>query len=215
MLGPTFYTLPGNEKFVPSVSHPGEDAGADIRACLNSQEEQYDIVDARRFYQGYNYELAGKLFVDGIQSHRHSDLKDFESFYSLIKDNGFLLLYPGQTVLINSGFKISFPDFKSLPEPWQNFVPFYQVVSRSGLAHKHRVVVTNSPGIIDSGYQDWIKVSLTNNGESYHVFTDGSRIAQGIYSIAYDQHKAATTTDPSVFRESQRSTGGFGSTALT
>jgi dUTP pyrophosphatase len=90
----------------------------------------------------------------------------------------------------------------------------YKIVPRSGLAHKHGVVVTNSPGIIDAGYQDWVKVSLTNTRDNYHVFTHGSRIAQGLCEVVWDQSGNQATTNENVFSVTGRSTGGFGSTKV-
>lgn len=52
------------------------------------------------------------------------------------------------------------------------------VMSRSGLAHKHGVVVLNAPGVIDSGYTGEIFVNLMNFGDSPVSFQTGDRIAQ-------------------------------------
>ena len=211
MIAPTFYTLPGNEAFVPTAAHPGEDVGGDIRACLPSPAIPSNYGNSN-FYTNYTLDQGASFFVDGKEQPYNFSLYDFRE---LVDRKETVLLAPGQTALINSGFKIFFPSLKDLWAPWSNFLPYYQIVSRSGLAHKHKVVVTNSPGIIDCGYQDWIKVSLTNSGKDYHVFTHGTRIAQGIYGFAFDQSLCGSTTDSSIFEESQRATGGFGSTALT
>jgi dUTP pyrophosphatase len=88
----------------------------------------------------------------------------------------------------------------------------YKIVPRSGLANNHGIKVTNSPGIIDRGYRGWVKVSLTNDGYDYHVFTHGSRIAQGLCELVINQTKRQVVTNESVFDLSQRSANGFGST---
>lgn len=213
MLAPTFYTLPGEEAFAPKVAHPGEDAGGDISAHVT---DTYTSDEAKAFYSHYKQRLSEQvpgierhLFVDG----KHQPLPE-EDFLDLIGKNGAVLLRPGATALVNSGFKILFPDLKKIGLPWSCFVPCYNILPRSGLACKHNVTVTNSPGLVDSGYQDWIKVSLTNNSDNYHAFTHGARIAQGVFALAIDQSSSQTTTDDSIFATTKRSTGGFGSTAL-
>ena len=110
--------------------------------------------------------------------------------------------------------KIILPNLSNLNFPWSSLLPVYKIVPRSGLANKLRIVVTNSPGIIDSGYQDWVRVSLTNNSKSYHVFTHGSRIAQGLCEMVFDQTGNQSTTNESVFNVTGRTTGGFGSTGV-
>lgn len=211
--GPTFYTLPEHKNFIPSVSHPGEDAGADIRACLSIDGEYLSLDASIR-----SIEYSQKIFVDGEEVFNGRDAFKESSVISAIQKRKYFVLPPGETVVVNSGFKISFPDFSFYDDklfPWTSFVPYYQIVSRSGLAINHGIVVRNAPGIIDSGYHGWVKVALTNTRNHYHVFTEGARIAQGIYSLAYNQHLAASTTDPYVFQPSLREAGGFGSTSLT
>lgn len=213
MLAPIFYTLPGDEAFAPRVAHPGEDAGGDISAHVT---DTYRLDEAKAFYSSYTHQLSqqthgakGHLFVDGKQ--QPPSEKDF---LGLIDKGGAVLLSPGATVLINSGFKILFPDLKTLGFPWSYFVPCYNILPRSGLACKHNITVTNSPGLVDSGYQDWVKVSLTNNSNNYHAFTHGARIAQGVFALVIDQSSSGVITDDSAFAATKRSTGGFGSTAL-
>jgi dUTP pyrophosphatase len=213
MLSPTFYTLPGEEAFAPKVAHPGEDAGGDISARVT---DEYSLDKAKAFYSNYAQSVSkqapsakSNLFVDG------KDQPSSEgNFLDLISQDGAILLYPGATVLVNSGFKILFPDLKNLGSPWSSFVPCYNILPRSGLACKHNVTVTNSPGLVDSGYQDWIKVSLTNNSNNYHAFRHGARIAQGVFALVIDQSSSQTTTNDSIFTATKRAIGGFGSTAL-
>lgn len=214
MLFPTFYTAPGNESFVPTPAHPGEDAGADICACIDTYNAKA-VIDFHNAieYQPPNAAIGGKgyLYIDG-KKHSHLGRKEFIGIVE--KAGGAVLLPPGQTVLVNSGFKIALNDFSELGAPWNSMVGYYQIVSRSGLAHKHGIVVTNAPGIIDAGYRDWVKVSLTNRGKDYHCFTHGARIAQGIYSIAIDQSGSVRVTDEETLGNTTRQTGGFGSTQI-
>lgn len=213
MIPPTFYALEGDEQFVPKVSHPHEDAGADIRAHVRVKPNYSTFYTL--YHEGY---YNSRLYVNGEEYKQDFtvplEVRENELFSTLSKSEGFALLAPGETLLISGGFKVILPNLKDLGPPWDSFIPVYKIVSKSGLANKHNIVVTNSPGIIDSGYQGWVKVSLTNNGDNYHVFTHGCRIAQGICEIVIDQTDNRLTTDESVFKATCRSSGGFGSTGL-
>jgi dUTP pyrophosphatase len=213
MFVPTFYTLPGNEDFAPRVTHPGEDAGADIKACV----DVFNRSDPINFFRKFETEMIKygvRLYVDGEVFTSESET----DFLEVIEQcGGAVYLPPGSTILVNSGFKVSFPWLNSSAwkdTPWEMFLPVYKIVSRSGLSHNHKIVVTNSPGIVDSGYRNWVKVSLTNNSENYHVFTHGSRIAQGICELVIDQSGSKTTTDENDLTSSFRSGSGFGSSGI-
>ncbi len=211
MIAPIFYVRPGDESFVPKVAHPHEDAGADIRAHVRDEYDRDVAIDFYRDFESDTLRHGTRLYIDGdvFTSESESDFLDI-----LDQCGGGVLLAPGDTVLVNSGFKVILPNLKNLTFPWSSLLPVYKIVPRSGLAHKHRITVTNSPGIIDAGYQDWVKVSLTNNGDSYHVFTHGARIAQGLCEMVFDQTGSQSTTNETVFNVTGRSTGGFGSTSV-
>lgn len=217
MIKPTFFVNPGDELFIPSVSHPGEDAGADIRAHVKGA---YSEGEASRFYRHWLKEFVRShagLFIDGEEVNPQPETTFLEI---LEAKGGGVMLAPGQTVKVNSGFKVILPDLSSLGHPWNLLLPVYKIVPRSGLANNHGIVVTNSPGIIDAGYQDWVQVSLTNRvssgtcGDHFHVFTHGSRIAQGLCELVIDQSDSPHTSDPSAFKSTSRGVGGFGSTSV-
>lgn len=208
----TFFVKPGNEGFAPCVSHPGEDAGADIRACV---KEDYDRSEAEAFYKKFKKVIgaggAYDFYIDGSKT----ELGSLDEFLEAMEiTGGAVLLAPGETKVINSGFKTIMSKMDGIGAPWDSLLPVYKIVSRSGLACKHNVVVTNAPGIIDMGYKDWIKVSLTNRGNAFHAFTHGARIAQGLLEYVYDQSGVSVTTDESVFNPTLRELGGFGSTEV-
>lgn len=211
MIAPLFYTLPGDENFVPSVSHPGEDAGADIKVNVRESYDRNLAVDFYREFESWSLKYGTRLYVDGevFTSESEADFLDI-----IDQCGGAVLLPPGETILVHSGFKVILPNLLEHGYPWSRLLPVYKIVSRSGLAHKHGIVVTNSPGIVDSGYQDWVKVSLTNRGDNFHIFTHGSRVAQGLCELVLDQSQSQSTTDSSVFISTSRSTGGFGSTRV-
>jgi dUTP pyrophosphatase len=205
MLPATFYVNAGDELFVPTVAHPFEDAGADIRAHVKDKPSEAELVT---FFLACR---TDQLFINGAPL-KCNDSQEFSNFVNRL--DGAFLLSPGESRLINAGFKILMPSFHSLGAPWSSMLPVYKIVSRSGLAAKHRIVVTNAPGIVDSGYQDWVKVSLSNYGKGYHVFSCGTRIAQGLLEMVVDQTLGETTNNMEAFQASSRSTGGFGSTQL-
>ncbi|MEO7556682.1 MAG: dUTP diphosphatase [Acidimicrobiales bacterium] len=93
-----------------------------------------------------------------------------------------------------------------LPEGYAGFVQ-----PRSGLALRHGVTCLNSPGLIDSGYRDELRVLLVNTDptEAFAVHR-GDRIAQLVVQAV--EHCAFTVVD--ALPESTRGVGGFGSTGL-
>ena len=109
-----------------------------------------------------------------------------------------LALAPGQTVLVPSGIAIHLED----PELAALVLP------RSGLGHKHGIVLGNLVGLIDSDYQGQVMVSLWNR--SAHPFTlePMERIAQ-LVVVPVLQVGLNIVEE---FTASERGAGGFGST---
>jgi dUTP pyrophosphatase len=83
-----------------------------------------------------------------------------------------------------------------------------QVRPRSGLALKHGITCLNSPGTIDSDYRGEVKVILANLGSEDFIITRGMRIAQLVIApvIRVEIVEIEEASD------TQRGTGGFGST---
>ena len=108
-----------------------------------------------------------------------------------------LTLEPGQTQLISSGLSIYIAD----PALAAMILP------RSGLGHKHGIVLGNSVGLIDSDYQGPLKVSCWNRGDKTYTIKPGERIAQlVIVPILKAKFDVVNT-----FEESNRGESGFGS----
>lgn len=82
------------------------------------------------------------------------------------------------------------------------------VQPRSGLAFRHGIMVTNSPGLIDAGYRGEVRVSLFNSGEREFVVEVGDRIAQLVVQRVETPVFAAVEA----LSETARGAGGFGST---
>ena len=107
-------------------------------------------------------------------------------------------LAPGQTILIPAGLAIH------IAEPNLAAV----VLPRSGLGHKHGIVLGNLVGLIDSDYQGQIFVSMWNRGHTAFIIHPLERIAQlVVIPVVRVQFNIVDE-----FVASERGTGGFGST---
>lgn len=111
---------------------------------------------------------------------------------------GSLTLAPGETVLVPSGIAIHLAD----PGLAAMILP------RSGLGHKHGIVLGNLVGLIDSDYQGEIKVSLWNRSETSFEINPLERIAQLVVFPVLQ----VSMNIVEAFAESSRAEGGFGST---
>jgi dUTP pyrophosphatase len=105
---------------------------------------------------------------------------------------------PGQTVLVPTGLSIFVED------------PRYAalILPRSGLGHKHGIVLGNLVGLIDSDYQGQLMVSTWNRSSQPFTLEPLERLAQLV--IVPIQQVELKIVDE--FVESSRGTGGFGST---
>jgi dUTP pyrophosphatase len=109
-----------------------------------------------------------------------------------------MIIAPGQCELIPSGIAmhIGDPHFAAM------------ILPRSGLGHKHGIVLGNLVGLIDSDYQGQIFVSLWNRGHSAFTLMPLERMAQLV--IVPVMQMEFNIVDE--FTLSERGTGGFGST---
>ena len=89
-----------------------------------------------------------------------------------------------------------------------------QVRSRSGLAAKNQVAVLNSPGTIDADYRGEIKVILINHGLNEFEVKHGDRIAQGVIAAVTAKNYINLTKVKNISDNTERGTGGFGSTGI-
>jgi dUTP diphosphatase len=109
-----------------------------------------------------------------------------------------IVLLPGETVLIPTGLAIHIDD----PSLAAVLLP------RSGLGHKHGIVLGNLVGLIDSDYQGQVFVSCWNRSQTEFEIVIGERIAQMVFvpvaQVGFEQVEE--------FTSSERGTGGFGHT---
>lgn len=83
-----------------------------------------------------------------------------------------------------------------------------QIRPRSGLAYKHGITVLNSPGTIDADYRGEIKVLLINLSQEDFTVKNSERIAQIIIAA----HSSPILQEVEILNDTQRGSGGFGST---
>ncbi|TAK55821.1 MAG: dUTP diphosphatase [Gammaproteobacteria bacterium] len=111
--------------------------------------------------------------------------------------DGPVVLEPGQTQLVPTGLAIH------LDDPGLAAV----LLPRSGLGHKHGIVLGNLVGLVDSDYQGQVMVSVWNRGSHPFTIEPGERIAQMVI-VPVVQVELELVPE---FTASTRGTGGFGS----
>ena len=108
---------------------------------------------------------------------------------------------PGETRLVSSGIAIHIAD--------PNLAAV--VLPRSGLGHRHGIVLGNLVGLIDSDYQGPVGISVWNRGDEPFPVEPGDRIAQLVFlSIARARFEVVDA-----FAETERGEGGFGHSGRT
>ncbi|MHC8317093.1 dUTP diphosphatase [Pseudomonas sp. LB3P31] len=108
------------------------------------------------------------------------------------------VIKPGETLLIPTGLSIYIgdPGLAAL------------ILPRSGLGHKHGIVLGNLVGLIDSDYQGPLMVSCWNRGQSDFTMVVGERLAQLVLVPVVQAHFEMVEE----FVETERGAGGFGHT---
>ncbi|MGY6773669.1 dUTP diphosphatase [Gallibacterium sp. ZY190522] len=109
-----------------------------------------------------------------------------------------IVLQPGETQLIPTGLSIYIGD--------PNLAAV--ILPRSGLGHKHGIVLGNLVGLIDSDYQGPLMISAWNRSQQPFTIEVGDRIAQLVF-VPVVQAEFNIVTD---FEQTERGSGGFGHT---
>lgn len=107
-----------------------------------------------------------------------------------------LTVEPGETVLVPTGIAIHIGD-KGLAAV---------LLPRSGLGHKHGLVLGNLTGLIDSDYQGQVFISCWNRSQTAYEIKPAERIAQMVF-VPVEQVRFEVVPE---FRDSLRGDGGFG-----
>ena len=116
----------------------------------------------------------------------------------LVAREGAVLAAGGGRAAVPTGIALA------LPPGWAGFVQ-----PRSGLALRHGVTCLNTPGLIDAGYRDEIRVLLVNlDPDTKYEVQRGDRIAQ----LVVQRVEHITWQEVAVLPDSDRGLGGFGST---
>ncbi|MFP5373764.1 MAG: dUTP diphosphatase [Gammaproteobacteria bacterium] len=111
-----------------------------------------------------------------------------------------LVLEPGDAALVPSGLAIH------LADPGLCAV----VLPRSGLGHRHGIVLGNGTGLIDADYQGPLLISTFNRGREAYTIAPGDRIAQLVVLPIVRARLQVVDT----FEQSARGAGGFGHTGV-
>lgn len=109
-----------------------------------------------------------------------------------------VVLAPGERALVPTGIALALPEgYVGLVHP------------RSGLAARHGVSIVNAPGTVDAGYRGEVKVLLVNLDPTEPVeLRRGDRVAQ----LVVQRFESAAFVEVDVLPDSERGTGGYGST---
>lgn len=108
------------------------------------------------------------------------------------------VLQPGETILIPTGIAVHINDHQLAAV----------LLPRSGLGHKHGIVLGNLVGLIDSDYQGQIFVSCWNRGQQGFTIKIAERIAQMVF-VPIVQAEFDIVSE---FKQTERGAGGFGHT---
>jgi len=112
-----------------------------------------------------------------------------------------LIIKPGESILIPAGFAVHIADNAYAA----------MLLPRSGLGHKHGIVLGNLTGLIDSDYQGEIFVSCWNRGDTPYTINPGDRIAQMVIVPVIQANFEFVDS----FTETMRGAGGFGHTGVS
>lgn len=115
-------------------------------------------------------------------------------------ESGTFVLKAGERSKIPTGLKVIIPQGYEM-----------QIRPRSGLAYKHGISLTNTPGTIDSDYRGEVQILIINHGKEDFVIEHGMRIAQAVMAPVYQAEFIEISEMPNE-SGNHRGEGGFGST---
>lgn len=161
---------------------------------------------------GINTEELEQHFLQSMERKlplKYTNNTDTEPEYAYESDSGFdlrstedLWIFAGDRKLVPTGLRFDIPDGYEI-----------QVRSKSGLALKQGLMVLNSPGTVDSGYQGEVKVILFNTSNQNIKIEKGQKIAQAVVCPVVNG-KWVNLIKVNDIDEKDRNDKGFGSTGL-
>ena len=162
-------------------------------------EMTLDLMNESMYPEQHKSNRIEIKYINKSENENPVYAKEGDSGFDLRANEGGVLR-PLERRLVGTGLFFELPDGYEL-----------QIRPRSGLAYKNGVTVLNSPGTVDTGYRGEIKVLLVNISNEDFYWEKGERIAQGVIShrISSDY---GDLIEVSEITESERGSGGFGST---
>ena len=130
-------------------------------------------------------------------------IQEGEDGVELIDGKPTIKLSARETRLIHTGLYFQIPQNCEL-----------QVRTRSGLALKQQLVVTNSPGTVDEFYTNEVGIIVTNLSRKSVFIADGDRIAQAVLCPVYNSPLVELTKVDEIEENEYRNKGGFGHTGV-
>jgi dUTP pyrophosphatase len=143
-----------------------------------------------------------------------------DSGYDLFTPTDFevLVIQPMERQVVDTGIVVE------LPKPSNDFIFEGQIRSKSGRAAKEGLVVLNSPGTVDYGYEDTLKIILINFGSREVTIEPAQKIAQLVVCPVLNIERVMDSSDvvlqrgvalPEQEHQKKRGKGGLGSTGLS
>ncbi len=173
-----------------------------------SGDNNYTIEDFNNEFSEDNMIKSYENFKYSVKFVNKSNNPDPE--YATSGSSGFDLRANEEAVINPNEFKaVATGLYFDIPENME-----IQVRSRSGLAAKNGVCVLNSPGTVDSDYTGEVKVILINHGKEPFIINYGDRIAQAVIANVTAKNLVVLNKVTEINKETERNSGGFGSTGI-
>ena len=171
---------------------------ANLSKLLDELKEAVDNMDKKIIKFGHAPVIKVNIkTLGGVEPPKYATTESAGADLCLHNMTEKTTILPHNTVIAHTGIYLEIPD---------GYVGL--IYARSGLATKLGVAPANKVGVIDSDYRGEILVALHNHSDEDVTLTNGERIAQIVFA---DYYKADFQVVDS-FSESERGTGGFGST---
>ena len=181
---------------------------------LKNMMGDIDVSNPNEMFEklGINTDELESHFLESMERKlplKYTNTNSTEPEYAYQSDSGFDLrstedvwIFAGDRKLVPTGLRFDIPDGYEI-----------QVRSKSGLALKQGLMVLNSPGTVDSGYQGEVKVILFNTSNQNIKIEKGQKIAQAVVCPVVNG-KWVNLIKVETIDEKDRNDKGFGSTGL-
>lgn len=157
--------------------------------------------------RGFPTDSGLDVTIQGYQRMINGKLSEITWFDEEPEDERNVILFPGRRLIVKTGLRINIP---SSDDP--NYTFEIQVRPKSGLALKQGIMIVNTPGTIDNTYRGDIDILIYNSDIWEQNFIMGQKIAQLVINRVYIGDVWEEVTE--FKNNTDRSTGGFGSTGL-